>query len=430
MKFYNLSNPGETVSLKQAVLHTPADGFGLYMPLEIPALPPAFFEALPRLNLVEAGLEVAHAMLGGDVEAAALRRIVEQALNFEIPLRPLHDNLAVLELFHGPTLAFKDVGARFMAGLFAYFMEREDRECTILVATSGDTGSAVASAFWRQPGIRVVILYPSGKVSPLQEKQLTTMGENITALEINGTFDDCQRLVKQAFGDPALQGARLTSANSINFARLFPQSFYYFHAWGQLPEPRRPVVFCVPSGNFGNLTAGLLAKRMGLPVHHYVAATNANDAVPRYLATGLFEPKPSVTTLSNAMDVGNPSNFPRMLALYGGSYAALRKDVTGEVVTEAETRATMQEVYHRHGYLLDPHGAVGYAALQRYLAGHPDHQGLFLETAHPAKFIDVVEGTVGVRVELPEELARFAGRAKRSIRMENEYEALKGFLSN
>jgi threonine synthase len=354
---------------------------------------------------------------------------VERAINFPAPVVPVEDGVGSLELFHGPSLAFKDFGARFMAETMSYFNRNEDRELTILVATSGDTGGAVAAGFFKTPGIRVIILYPSGKVSPLQEKQLTTLGENVTALEIDGTFDDCQALVKKAFLDPQLSThLRLSSANSINISRLIPQSFYYFEAYKQVAVHQQPVVFAVPSGNFGNLTAGLLAQRMGLPVAHFIAATNRNDVVPEYLHTGQYQPRPSVRTLSNAMDVGAPSNFARMLDLFGSTWNTMKTAIIGYAYNDEQTAEALKSVYQRTGYLFDPHGAVGYLALQEYQRSHPDTYGVVLETAHPAKFLEDVEQILGEPVAVPERLAALRDSVKVAVPMGTEFGEFKNWL--
>jgi len=435
MKFYSTNNKSLRVSLQEAVLKGLADDGGLFMPERIPQLPADLFTSLASASAgalesqsAELAFAVAEAFLGEDISAAKLQRIVSETIDFPIPLVKVKEGVYSLELFHGPTLAFKDVGARFMARMLTHFREKEEQDITVLVATSGDTGSAVANGFLGVKGMKVVILYPSGKVSEIQEKQLTTLGQNITALEIKGTFDDCQRLVKQAFSDRELtQQITLTSANSINVARLIPQIFYYLIAYAQVLEKNLPVVICVPSGNFGNLTAGLIAKRMGLPVEKFIAATNTNDIVPNYLSTGNFSPKSSVQTISNAMDVGNPSNFVRMLDLYANDVHVMRQDITGYHFTDDETRQTMKAVYENHGYLLDPHGAVGFAALDNYLTKNKA-TGIFLETAHPVKFLDVVEETVGKKIEIPERLAACMSKPKKALLMENSYAALKAFL--
>lgn len=429
MKFYSTNNKNHKVDLRTAVIQGLAPDNGLYMPEHIPVLDQSFFQSLPELSFQQIGFEVARAMLGNDLPQAQLQKIIEHTLAFDAPLVEVEQNVFSLELFHGPTLAFKDFGARFLAGLLGYFAKEQNREITILVATSGDTGSAVANAFLNVPGTRVVVLYPSGKVSLAQEKQFTTLGGNITALEVNGTFDDCQRLVKQAFLDADLkQKFFLTSANSINIARLIPQSFYYFRAYAQVQQTA-PVVFAVPSGNFGNLTAGLLAKRMGLPIANFVAATNANDVVPEYLKTEKFYPRPSVQTISNAMDVGNPSNFVRMLDLFQHDFKSLTELIIGFAYTDAVTREAMLQLYDSTGYIMDPHGAVGYLGLKQFLKSKPDHTGIFLETAHPAKFADVVETTLKTKVELPERLQKFMKGEKKSVVVSKEFGEFKKSIS-
>lgn len=423
MIYYNISNPSEEVTLKQAVLKSITNESGLYMPAHIPALPASFFNELHTKSLQEIAFVVAKAMMGDDVKEQDLKAIVEQTINFPIPLKSLDANRYVLELFHGPTLAFKDVGARFMAGLFEYFLADANEEVTILVATSGDTGSAVADAFYNKKGVRVCILYPSGKVSALQEKQLTTMGGNITAVEVNGNFDDCQKLVKQAFSDRELnQRVNLTSANSINFARLFPQSLYYFWALAQLGQTDRPVYISVPSGNFGNLTAGLVAKRMGLPVSGFIASTNSNHAVPDYLQSGMFHPHDIQFTISNAMDVARPSNFPRMLELYKHEHALMSSDIRGFWCDDDGTRALMRELYSDYHYMADPHGAIAYGGLKACL---PEGAiGIFLESAHPAKFPEEVSKVCGVDVPIPDALLTIMEKEKKALRMGNNYEEL------
>jgi threonine synthase len=429
MSFYSTNKQTPLVSLKEAVVKGLADDNGLFMPAHIPQLPATFFGNIDKLSLPEISLEVAATLLQDEISRADLRTIVEESMNFEIPVVPVHDNILALELFHGPTHAFKDVGARFMARLLAHFTQDSQKQITVLVATSGDTGSAVAAGFLGVPGIEVVILYPSGKVSDIQEKQLTTLGQNITALEIDGTFDDCQYLVKKAFLDKDLnKKLQLTSANSINIARLVPQSFYYHYAYAQVKDQGREVVFATPSGNYGNITGGLLAKRMGLPVHKFLAATNSNDIVPAYLQTGHFIPRPSAHTISNAMDVGNPSNFARLMDMFDNSLEKMRAEIVGYRFSDDETRQLMQQVYQQHGYTLDPHGAIGYGALRHYLEDKPELTGIFLETAHPAKFIDVVEATIPVKVTIPDNLQQAMSRRKESITMAADYEELKNFL--
>lgn len=430
MKFYSTNNSNLKVDLKQAVTQGLAPDNGLYMPEEITPLPQAFFDALPDLSFQETAYQVASHLLGSDVPAAELRRIVEHTIQFDAPLVNIEDNILALELFHGPTMAFKDFGARFMSQLLGYFAKQQDREIVILVATSGDTGSAVANGFLGVEGTKVIVLYPSGKVSEIQEKQFTTLGRNVTALEINGTFDDCQGMVKKAFLDEDLRSRYfLTSANSINIARLIPQSFYYFYAYGKVARKNRSVVFAVPSGNFGNLTGGLLAKRMGLPLETFVAATNANDIVPSYLKSAVFDPKPSQQTISNAMDVGNPSNFIRLLDLFNRDFNKVSELIKGYSFTDEETRAAMRHVHATSQYVMDPHGAIGYLGLKKYLLTDESNSiGIFLETAHPAKFKDVVDETLGAPVEIPATLQEFMKHEKQAVQMKASFEELKGYL--
>lgn len=417
------------MSLKEAILRSlPADN-GLYMPDIIHPLGDDFWREWRDLSFAEIGFRVASAFFGEDVPAGELRDIVDGTLAFDAPLIQLAPGDFVLELFHGPTLAFKDFGARFMARLMAHLTCGDTRELTVLVATSGDTGGAVASAFYKVPGTRVIILFPKGKVSPLQEKQLTALGENITALEIDGSFDDCQRLVKSAFLDADLsERLNLTSANSINLARLVPQSFYYFHSSRFLPPGVDPV-FVVPSGNFGNLTAGLLATRLGLRVKKFVAATNRNDVVPEYLSTGVYQPRPSLATISNAMDVGAPSNFVRMLALFGNDWKSMVGDIDGMSFDDNSTRAAIREVQSLYQYQIDPHGAVGWLAARKWRAVHPGNATIVLETAHPSKFLEVMEAELGPGVvEIPERLACLTGRASHSVPLGIEQQPFLAWL--
>jgi len=428
MKYYNISDPSVKVSLKEAVLRSINNISGLYMPEYIPVMSANFFKKLHGARLQEMAIEVSGNLLKDDVPGEVLEKIVKEAFTFEIPLKQLDDDIYVLELFHGPTLAFKDVGARFMAALFEYLVKDENKQTTVLAATSGDTGSAVANAFFNRKGISVVILYPSGKVSEIQEKQLTTMGGNITALEIDGDFDDCQRLVKLAFADEDLAlRFNLTSGNSINIGRLFPQSIYYFHAISQLPENCKPVSFSVPSGNFGNLTAGLLAKKMGLPVRHFIAATNSNHAVVDYLETGKFEPASTRQTITNAMDVGNPSNFPRILSLFNNNYTDINTSIKGFWFSDEQTRQAMIDLLKNYSYQADPHGAVGYLGLKKYMEKERC-SGIFLETAHPSKFISEVENITGAHVEIPDPLARLMTLEKRSVKLPKSYSSFREFL--
>lgn len=428
MNYYSTNNKNHRVSLKEAVLQGLAPDQGLYMPEQIKPLSKSFYDSISTLSFQEIGLKVASQIIGQDVPFGELERIVKHTIQFDAPLVELESSLFALELFHGPTMAFKDFGARFLSGLLGYFANQQDKEITILVATSGDTGSAVANGFYQVPGTKVVVLYPSGKVSDIQEKQFTTLGGNITALEVDGTFDDCQRLVKQAFLDHDLKRKLfLTSANSINIARLIPQSFYYFNAYAQLVNKSKPVVFSVPSGNFGNLTAGLMAKKMGLPVEKFIAATNMNKVVPDFFATKIFKPVGSVSTISNAMDVGNPSNFPRMYDLYGNDFDGLSKDVISYYFSDEDTRSAMREVYKTNHYTLDPHGAIGYLGLKKYMKGK-DVAGIFLETAHPGKFKEVVEDTLNEEVNLPIRLQDFMSRKKQSVKISTRFDEFKSLL--
>jgi threonine synthase len=430
MKFYSTNNPSLKVDLKQAVTQGLAPDNGLYMPEKIPVLPKDFFENIHKRSFREIAYEVADALIGEDIPTTELKRIVEHTIQFDAPLVTLEKDIYALELFHGPTLAFKDFGARFMSQLLGYFAGQQQEEIIILVATSGDTGSAVANGFLGVQGTRVVVLYPSGKVSDIQEKQFTTLGRNVTALEVDGTFDDCQRFVKQAFLDSQLTKKYfLTSANSINIARLIPQSFYYFHAYAQLPDHSKPAVFSIPSGNFGNLTGGLLAKKMGLPIEKFIASTNVNDVVPAFLASKSFNPRASRQTISNAMDVGNPSNFYRMIDLFQGDFDRLSNEIIGYAFTDDETRGAMQDVFSTKKYVLDPHGAVAYLGLKKYLRDYKvDVYGVFAETAHPAKFKEVVDDTLKTSIPIPAVLDRFLQHNKRSIPLPNRYESFKNFL--
>lgn len=428
MKYYSTNNKSVRVSLREAVINGLAPDNGLYMPEHIPVLPTSFFKSLPEKSFREIGFEVARNLIGDDIPVAELRKIIDHTIQFDAPLEPI-DNVYALELFHGPTLAFKDFGARFLSGLLGYFARQQSKEITILVATSGDTGSAVANAFLNVPGTRVVVLYPSGKVSEIQEKQFTTLGGNTIALEVAGTFDDCQRLVKAAFVDEQLKSSLfLTSANSINIARLIPQSFYYFYAYGQIKHSVEQMVVSVPSGNFGNLTAGLMAKRMGLPIQKFLAVTNINDIVPEYLTTKVFKPRNSQQTISNAMDVGNPSNFARMLDLYDHDFEKLSQDITGYRFTDEDVRSAIQFVYKTTGYVLDPHGAVSYVGLKEFLKTNSTYTGIFLETAHPAKFNEVVEETIQHPVELPARLNEFTKGEKKSILISANFSEFKLLL--
>lgn len=428
MQLYSTNDKSHLVSLREAVFQGLPPDNGLYMPIEIPRLPSHFIENLQSFSFQEIALQVANTLINNSIPSDELKKIILDSINFPAPIVSLNEHIHILELFHGPSLAFKDFGARFMAQLMSYYNQGENKELVILVATSGDTGGAVAAGFLKAQGIRVVILYPSGKVSPLQEKQLTTLGHNITALEVNGTFDDCQALVKQAFLDRDLTSEiRLSSANSINIARLIPQSFYYFEAYKQVKSIKMPVVFSVPSGNFGNLTAGLLAKRMGLPVHHFIAATNINAVVPQYLETGVYQPHPSFATLSNAMDVGNPSNFARMRDLCS-TWNIMKEEVSGFSCSDQQTKDGMIEMYQRFNYVIDPHGSVGYLALKDFQKRKPATAGIVLETAHPAKFSEDVESILGHSVEVPDRLSALENEPKRAVKMSIDYFDFKNWL--
>lgn len=430
MKYYSTNKNAPDATLEEAVVKGLAADRGLYMPAEIKKLPVSFFEEIDKLSFQEIAYRVADAFFGSDIPAETLKQIVYDTLSFDVPAVKVKDGIYSLELFHGPTLAFKDVGARFMARLLGYFIRKEGKkQVNVLVATSGDTGSAVANGFLGVEGIHVYVLYPKGKVSEIQEKQFTTLGNNITAIEINGTFDDCQALVKSAFMDKELnEHMQLTSANSINVARFLPQAFYYFYAYAQMKRLGKAdnLVICVPSGNFGNITAGLFGKCMGLPVKRFIAANNRNDIFYQYLKTGVYSPKSSVATIANAMDVGDPSNFARIYDLYGGSHEAITKEISGETYTDEQIRETVQAVYNETGYLLDPHGACGYRALAEQLQS--GETGVFLETAHPAKFLQTVESIIGVEVQIPEKLQAFMKGKKESVPMEKDFASFKSYL--
>jgi threonine synthase len=427
MKFLSTNKKSAEVGLKEAVMNGLAPDGGLYMPQYIPSIEDSFLHKIGLLTLTEISLGIADAFFGSDIPKKSLESIVERSMVFDAPLVKLSDKLYTLELFHGPTFSFKDFGTSFMAHMIAFFMKHEDKELHILAATSGDTGSAVGQAFLKVPGVKVWILYPKGQVSELQEKQLLSLGHNVTVFEVDGSFDDCQALVKQAFNDLELRSRmRLSSANSINIARLIPQIFYYFFGYGQLHAPEHQAIFSVPSGNGGNLTAGLMAKTMGLPIRHVVAATNINDTVPRFLRTGIFSPQVSKKTISNAMDVGNPSNFARILHLYDKKH--IQKDITGYRFTDGETEAAVLEIYRTFSYIADPHGAVGYLGLKEDLERNPHTNGIFLETAHPAKFLDIIEPLLHRQIDIPFELQKILSEQRSAIALPNSYEALRSFL--
>ena len=430
MKYYSTNKKVEGVSLEDAVVKGLAEDKGLFMPNSIKALPQTFFDTIETLSFQEIAYTVADAFFGEDVEAEALKKIVYETLNFDTPIVPVTDNIYSLELYHGPTLAFKDVGGRFMSRLLGYFIQKQAKtKVNVLVATSGDTGSAVANGFLGVEGIHVYVLYPKGLVSPIQECQFTTLGQNITALEVDGTFDDCQALVKSAFMDAELNAhMKLTSANSINVARFLPQSFYYFYAYAQLKKlnKNKEVVMCVPSGNFGNITAGLFAKRMGLPIKRFIAANNRNDIFLQYLQTGQYNPRPSISTIANAMDVGDPSNFARVLDLYSNSHEAIKADISGVSYNDEEIADTLKTCFDETGYLLDPHGACGYQALKDGL--QENETGVFLETAHPAKFLETVERIIGQKVDIPQKLQEFMKGEKQSLELSKDFDGFKKYL--
>lgn len=442
MQYYSTNGKAPAADLQKAVIKGLAEDKGLYMPEKINTLPQSFFDNIQDMTFQEIAFNVASAFFGEDVDAESLKAIVYDTLSFDCPVVNVNDNIFSLELFHGPTLAFKDVGARFMARLLQYFLKKQQGETgsdglvNVLVATSGDTGSAVANGFLGVDGIHVYVLYPKGKVSPIQECQFTTLGKNITAVEVDGVFDDCQALVKSAFMDDELnQHMRLTSANSINVARFLPQAFYYFNAYARLKKQymdvRKPMpdfVVCTPSGNFGNICAGLFAKRMGLPVKRFVAANNANSVFYEYLQTGKYCPRSSVQTIANAMDVGDPSNFARVYALYNKEWESIRKDISGATYTNEQIADTMRQVYRNTGYVCDPHGACGYRALSERI--QPEEVGVFLETAHPAKFKQTVDEILSSDIEIPAKLRAFMQGEKQSVPMTKEFAEFKAYLMN
>src|SRR5688572_31277936 len=429
MKYYSTNKKAPLVDFKEAAIKGQAPDKGLYFPETIPQVEKEVIDGIEKLSNEEIAFKVIRSYIGDSIPDEKLFQIVSETVNFPIPLVKVNDAISSLELFHGPTLAFKDVGARFMSRCLGYFLKGEDRKVTVLVATSGDTGGAVANGFYDVEGIEVVILYPSGKVSPVQEKQLTALGKNIHALEIEGTFDDCQQMVKQAFTDAELnQKLFLTSANSINVARWLPQQFYYFFAYKQWIDKDHPPVVSVPSGNFGNICAGILAKQSGLPIDHFIAACNVNDVVTEYLQTTHYKPQTAKSTLSNAMDVGNPSNFIRILEIFHHQFPDLAKNLSSFSITDEETKATIKEVYDTSNYLLDPHGAVGYLSLKKFLEKHPDRKGIFLETAHPVKFPDAVEKVTGKQIDLPSSIRSIMDLEKKSLFMKPDFETFKHYL--
>ena len=429
MKYYSTNGTAPLASLEKAVVKGLAEDRGLYMPEHIKPLPEEFFSNIQDMSFHDIACTVAQAFFGEDVPEEDLRRIVCDTLSFDVPAVKVCDDIYSLELFHGPTLAFKDVGARFMARMLRHFLRSGSGEVNVLVATSGDTGSAVANGFLGVEGIKVYVLYPKGKVSPIQECQFTTLGQNITAVEVDGVFDDCQALVKNAFMDKELNAKmKLTSANSINVARFLPQSFYYFYAYAQMKKKglADKLVMCVPSGNFGNICSALFGKRMGLPIHRFIAANNSNDIFYKYLQTGNYEPKPSVQTIANAMDVGDPSNFARIYDLYGKSHDVIAADISGATYSDDQIADAMRSCYADNGYVCDPHGACGYQALKDGLK--PGETGVFLETAHPAKFKSVVDGILNTDIEIPQKLQAFMKGTKKSVSMPNDYAAFRRLL--
>jgi threonine synthase len=429
MQYYSLNRQSPAVDFKQATILGQAPDGGLYFPERIPQFDKAFISNMESMTDADIAFTIIQPYIGDTIPEAVLQTIVSETVNFDIPLVKVTDDIFSLELFHGPTLAFKDIGARFMSRCLGYFVKEQSEKVVVLVATSGDTGGAVANGFYDVPGVEVVILYPSGRVSDVQEKQLTTLGKNIQALEIAGSFDDCQQIVKKAFTDKQVtEKLFLTSANSINAARWLPQQFYYAFAYKQWAGKDNLPVICVPSGNFGNICAGLLAHRSGLPVKHFIAACNANNTVTDYLATQQYQPKKAVATLSNAMDVGNPSNFVRILEIFQQQFSNLSSALSSYSISDAETTATIKKVYDQYGYVTDPHGAVGFAALEQYLQQHPGAKGIFLETAHPVKFIDTVQNSIGSTIELPQHIQSLVQQPKHSTKLPADYEAVKDFL--
>lgn len=428
MKYYSLNHNAPKVSFEQAVIQGLASDKGLYFPESITPLSEEFFNKIEHLSNAEIAFTAIQQFVGDEIPTETLKQIIAETLCFEFPTVKVEEGIYALELYHGPTMAFKDVGARFMSRCIGYFnKDKKDNKNTVLVATSGDTGGAVASGFLGVQGVEVIILYPSGKVSDIQERQLTTLGQNIKALEVDGFFDDCQDMVKKAFLDESLTHHNLTSANSINIARWLPQMFYFFFAYKQLKSLNKPMVFSCPSGNFGNICAGIIAKKLGLPIDHFVASTNVNDTVPRFMKNGNYDPKPSIATISNAMDVGNPSNFIRIQEMYANDLALFKKDFTSFSYSDTETLEVMQSIYSSTGYIAEPHGAVGYLGLKKELENHPNAIGIFLETAHPIKFLDVVEPALQIKLPIPSQIESVLNKEKISTKIKN-YDELKSFL--
>jgi len=429
MKYYSLNHNAPKVSFQEAVIQGLAPDQGLYFPEHLTPISASFFAKIETFSNEEIAFQVIKEFVGDEIPEINLRQIITETLCFDFPLVKVENNIYSLELFHGPTMAFKDVGARFMSRCLAYFnSDKKGAKNTVIVATSGDTGGAVANGFLGVEGVDVVILYPSGKVSDIQERQLTTLGKNITALEVDGDFDSCQDMVKKAFLDDSLSYKNLTSANSINIARWLPQMFYFFFAYKQLKSENKPLIFSCPSGNFGNICAGIIAKKLGLPIKHFVASTNVNDTVPRFLEAGLYVPKPSKATISNAMDVGNPSNFIRIQAMYKNDLSEFKKDFSSFSFSDTETEIALQTLYKSSGYIAEPHGVVGYLGLKKELENHPSDIGIFLETAHPIKFLDVVESLLNVKLPIPFQIESILNKEKLSVKIKT-YEDFKAFLN-
>jgi threonine synthase len=430
MKYYSLQHKAPYATFQEAVVRGIAPDTGLYFPEEITPLPDSFFKNIKNYSNEEIAFQAIRQFVGVEIDEKSLRAIIAETVSFDFPMVKLSENITSLELFHGPTMAFKDVGARFMARCLGYFGEtsKKKQDITVLVATSGDTGGAVASGFLGVEGVKVVILYPSGKVSDIQEKQLTTLDQNITALEVDGSFDDCQKMVKTAFLDGDITSKKqLTSANSINVARWLPQLFYFLFAYKQLDDTSKPVVFSVPSGNFGNICAGMMAHKLGMPVNQFIASVNSNDVVTRFMENGEYAPRPSVATISNAMDVGDPSNFIRIREIFNNDFESLAKKLTSYSFTDSETRGALKYIFDKYNYIADPHGAVGYLGLRKFLENKSEIQGVFLETAHPIKFLDVVENVIDKKVTLPEDIKSLILKEKKSILIKN-YEEFKGYM--
>lgn len=428
MNYYSLNKKAPTTTFKEAVVRGLAPDRGLYFPESITPLPQSFFDNIDNLSYEEIAFEAIKQFVLPDIPKDVLKTIIDETLSFDFPVVEINKDISTLELFHGPTMAFKDVGARFMARCLGYFNQNNTEDIHVLVATSGDTGGAVANGFLGVKGVEVVILYPSGKVSDIQEKQLTTLKKNITALEVDGVFDDCQDMVKRAFLDEELTSKmQLTSANSINVARWLPQMFYFFFAYKQLHKTHKNIVFSIPSGNFGNICAGMMAQQLGLPIHHFIASNNENKVVTEYLKSQLYQPKPSVQTISNAMDVGNPSNFIRIQEIYKKDFAALKANLSSYSFSDDQTKEALKELYNDHTYVADPHGAVGYLGCREYQKEHPNTHCVFLETAHPTKFLDIVEDVIRENIDLPPQIAAVMDKKKRSIEI-STYDEMKSFL--